>query len=497
MKTPKIFHHYLIAIFPILFLFVHNRGWFNGYQEIAYLLALASGSAALLHLLFTFILKDQKKSALLVSLIAVLFFTYGHLYETAYAHAWSFFPVSRHPYLLATYGLLFLVGAYIILRTQKNFENITSFLNITGLVLVLFSFGNLLTYSAPETISATPPKPQKEILVSTSDEQPDIYYIILDSYQGASELRDYYGFDNTPFLSSLEERGFHIVEKSLSNYGGTTLSLPSSLNMDYLHSYWKDRETPVTIEELTPATRNNAVLQFLDSKNYTTTHIGHWNLPTFRNEFADISYEVGRFGDAFTQLVVRTTILSPFMQSVFSTNIHHEVLEAFSILEGTTKIPSPKFVFAHIISPHSDYVFGPNGEERVHRYDLPPDEYKTWAKGAYLDQLQFVNTRTLEVLDTILANNADPIIVIQSDHGNGDTVKTNYRNLTAIRASNHKEIGIYDTVTPVNIFRLIFNAYFDEDYEILPDRAYELPGSDNNGYDIGHPIDITDQVKFE
>jgi hypothetical protein len=34
---------------------------------------------------------------------------------------------------------------------------------------------------------------------------------------------------------------------------------------------------------------------------------------------------------------------------------------------------------------------------------------------------------------------------------------------------------LYETISPVNTFRVIFNAYFGTDYEILPDISYYSP----------------------
>src|ERR1035437_726347 len=70
-------------------------------------------------------------------------------------------------------------------------------------------------------------------------EKPDVYYIILDMYTRADILRQVHKYDNSPFIQQLTAKGFYVGSCSQSNYGITTLSLSSSLNMDYLESFSK------------------------------------------------------------------------------------------------------------------------------------------------------------------------------------------------------------------------------------------------------------------
>ena len=50
---------------------------------------------------------------------------------------------------------------------------------------------------------------------------PDVYYVILDGYTRGDVLGEVYRFDNEPFLSALEERGFVVARESYSNYPAT------------------------------------------------------------------------------------------------------------------------------------------------------------------------------------------------------------------------------------------------------------------------------------
>jgi hypothetical protein len=51
---------------------------------------------------------------------------------------------------------------------------------------------------------------------------------------------------------------------------------------------------------------------------------------------------------------------------------------------------------------------------------------------------------------------------------------------------------LYEEITPVNTFRLIFNAYLGTDLELLEDRSYYSTWA--------HPyrfVDVTDEVRAE
>lgn len=52
--------------------------------------------------------------------------------------------------------------------------------------------------------------------------------------------------------------------------------------------------------------------------------------------------------------------------------------------------------------------------------------------------------------------------------------------------------SLYPSITPVNSFRLVFNLYFDADYELLPDKSY-APYKDYN-YKF---FEVTDEVQYD
>ena len=64
----------------------------------------------------------------------------------------------------------------------------------------------------------------------------DIYFIVLDGYGRADILANIYQYNNQPFINKLKVRGFYVAEDSYANYNQTRLSIPSSLNMEYMQN---------------------------------------------------------------------------------------------------------------------------------------------------------------------------------------------------------------------------------------------------------------------
>lgn len=499
MKQPLILYPFYLAAFPVLFLFVHNRGAVDDYSEGVVMLLAAVGGTAVLLFSLRALLKDTQKAGLITALFVVLFFFYGHVYEAAYSYAIDLFPFTRHRYLLPAFGLFFALAVYGVTKMRAHIVALPRILNTATLVLVLIPLLQLGAHELQLSITTAPP--QANINVPSQEEQeaagfPDIYYIILDTYARSDVLQNEYGYDNSEFVDYLREKGFYIAEESLSNYGGTNLSLPSSLNAEYLHTLFEGAEQ-VSFEDLVTMTRNNHVMRFLDSKGYTTVHFGHYHIPTEYNEYADINFEVGRYGSAFSQLVLRTTILAPFLQSSFETALRYDILELFEILGKLPERDGPKFVFAHVLSPHHPYIFGPDGEEVMYTpFELRDKET---LKKAYTEQLAFVNRKIREAVDAILEQSErPPVIVIQADHGPGEFSRSvSFGILNAYYLPGYPRTALYPSITPVNSFRVIFNAYFDTDYALLPDRVYKVEGGEIDGYNMSAPADMTEEVRYK
>ena len=140
--------------------------------------------------------------------------------------------------------------------------------------------------------------------------------------------------------------------------------------------------------------------------------------------------------------------------------------------------------------PHPPWIFGPNGEEITPGNPLlitDNPEYREdgWEpRQQYIQQLQFANKKTTQIVDQILEDDPFSIIIIQGDHGTAwelndwenPSEKDMYQRLRNFDAiyfpDSDKRTQLKDDRTLVNTFRTIFNAYFGSNYEIFENKMY-------------------------
>jgi hypothetical protein len=152
------------------------------------------------------------------------------------------------------------------------------------------------------------------------------------------------------------------------------------------------------------------------------------------------------------------------------------ILAQFDQLEEIPQIPGPKFVFAHVVSPHQPFVFGPNGDsmiipERINKGQTyyTVDDYTR----GYRNQVIFISNQVLETVTKILQESPQPpVIIIQGDHGPSHFDKPDRMAILNAYYFPSTSPAFYPGITPVNSFRLFFNTYMYANLDLLPDVSY-------------------------
>ena len=152
-------------------------------------------------------------------------------------------------------------------------------------------------------------------------------------------------------------------------------------------------------------------------------------------------------------------------------------------------VPEPFFLFAHILSPHPPYIYESNCSIRGEfLLKLDPSISLTRSdrdlQERYVEQLACVNTLMQQAVEEILRTDPTALIVIQGDHGLGklesrfaeeDQVRSRYGILNAFRLSKACEPYVYDSITSVNTFRLVFACLNHSLPQFVPDRMFGYP----------------------
>jgi hypothetical protein len=106
--------------------------------------------------------------------------------------------------------------------------------------------------------------------------------------------------------------------------------------------------------------------------------------------------------------------------------------------------------------------------------------------------VHYLNSLVMEVIDEILQNStSEPIIFLQADHGSKVYKEAQPApeiqcrlNLPILNAyyfpEDDAQRRLYQTISPVNSFRILLNEYFDEELELLHDESYVLDDDHGN-----------------
>lgn len=480
---------FLYGIFPILFLFTHNI------SELKYeMLWLPLFTVIFIILVFTVILsifvKDYHKSGLILSLFFLLFLSYGNFKELLSGGWLADIGIIKDKYLYPLGILFFGLASYFVMRSG-DLKAVYGFFKTVGCVLITYSLVSIgfSAYSNRQSdVGFWDSVDQTES--GQNQNLPDIYYIIPDTYARADVLKELYDYDNSEFINFLKGKGFSVLSNNKSNYQNTMISIPSTLNMDYL-----DNLLPETIndDDFKNMVQNSRVQQFLKGRGYKIIYFDSGYGITSYNKYADLKFNSSYIND-FSRQIIETSLLKYFVvkRNLFGFSIKNE--ERKRILYSIDKLKEipemevggPKFVFLHINSPHTPFLFDRNGGE------VDVDWYSVTSSKEYndlwLDQLIFISRQLSSAVEEILAKSkTEPIIVIQSDHGlevmafglpeeyfQSDTfTRARIKNFSAFYLPGNKKKILPNDLTNVNTFRFIFKNYFNADLNLLENKIYK------------------------
>lgn len=470
--------------------------------------------AGIVLLLFFRMLGFGFVKASLVATSVLMYFVYGNaiylVFQRILEINMSFLVFNSLVFILVC------LVVFLLRRSKSDFQLTVQLLTAVFLVGSVISVAKIALYSS-ERIGEVNTSQMTKIIdvkeLTPTVEMRNIFYIILDRYADQRTLSEIYGFDNSEFTDMLSMNGFFVASNSGSNYPFTAQSLSSSLNMAY-HFVPENKEA-INGNDLVPfyrLIRNNLVTSVLKQLGYTYVHLGSWWMPSETSPLADENFQttnLSRINLSFLHRSVIKPLLYVFNSASARDSIDPDqcdrVPQKLQRIKDLSSTDKPTFVFAHFLLPHDPFVFDKNG-----RCKRAEETNSLSIRENYLDHLQYSNLLVKQIVESLLNQpGPKPIIIIQADEGpypiryrknedsfqwrtaSSEEIQQKMRILNAYYFPDVETDIFYESITPVNSFRLLFNSYFEANLDLLPDQNFAFPNN-NNKYDF---FQVTDIVK--
>jgi hypothetical protein len=503
-KIGPFIYPIFLAIYPVLFLFARNRAQTRP-TALGWPILAAVGFTVLIWATARLWLRNKDGASLATAAILVAFFGYGQIFMVVYA--WTVNIVSgpadaadparyerQLQWLLGAVMLFMLSVVLYAIRHSKEISLVTWSRGLTAFATTLLTLATgtaFLPGVRNEDVPTAKSAPIKSLRpTSRLGYAPDIYEIVLDGYARKDVLARHYRFDNRTFLNALSEQGFDVLGRSRSNFNWTFLSLASMLNMRYVDDLGRDPgPDSVDRERAFGMLRDSEVARFLRQRGYTTIHLASTWAGTLENRSADLEIPCTDrwFQDNFYRSLAESSLLRLWRSRV-TMDLASCHLAQMGVLANIAYRPGPKFVFAHFVPPHHPYLFDQNGKILVRATVADQFDFnrRLWAlRDAYRDQLIYMNRRIERIVREIAARSGHPpIIIVHSDHGpelidsrgqvDKDNINARFATLLAIRTPGAHDL-LPEDVTLVNVYRLLFNHYFDAGLRLLDAKYYYSP----------------------
>jgi hypothetical protein len=174
---------------------------------------------------------------------------------------------------------------------------------------------------------------------------------------------------------------------------------------------------------------------------------------------------------SFLRFIVDTELIPGFdqdrLEEAEQWEHYYQTHYILSELGKIPDIPGPKFVYAHIMVPHSPFIFAPDGS---YRYITDPID-------GYRSNVEFIDNQLPSILQTIIEkSDPAPIIIVMGDHGPSTrrtiTKEMRMATLNAYLVNDAAKAQLYPSITPINGLRIILNSQYGGSFEMLDDVGY-------------------------
>jgi hypothetical protein len=499
-------HPLLVAAYPVLFLWSLNLDEVPAGDAIPPLVVIVLG-AAVATLVVAIVVGDRARAALVVTPIVLGMLMYGRVIDLVSA-----------PALVHRLGWAALVGLGALGAWRLKGSRLLSVdraLTVLAAVFVAITLVSIVPYEVGAATAAAPPDVTggRQLATQTTAPKRDVYWLIFDRYPSDRAIELQFGIKNdlTPWL---RDHGFQVLDDSHANYLTTSLSISTTLNMRHLDDLVAGTTGTASFNDrVYGSLQNSLVVQQFKALGYHYDHLGSWWNPTRTDKGADANYNAAGASDFSSVLLEKSAAplalrALGISEQTFSKNFQHGRYE-LQTLPRLRDEPGPKFVWAHVLLPHPQYVFDTDGSFIPAARSRELGEKEAWRR-----QLEYTNSQLESILGGLLALPADrqPIIILQADEGHRfnvsptdegedmgsfdwrsatpEQLEIKFGILNAWYVPGGQDLRLDPKMTSINTFPVLFDRYFGLDYPMLPERIRA-----SLGYVARNVlIDITDRL---
>lgn len=477
-------HTVLLPVYFIFGIYVRFAGLLNT-TEVLWAFVKVAAATLLLFIILAFVCKNKIKAAILTTVAGIFYLFFGDIKNALGNISFTSF-ISSYRFLLPLLLILSVITCIKVIRGKSN-ATANLFLNLLFFIYIISDSISLFTKNRKGDVSDL----VFDNKLANATTTPDIYYILMDSYPSSAYQREVLGADHNSLDTILTAKGFWVQPHPRSNYNSTAFSMSSSFNMDYINWLGGTTAKPHHFNRATNTIYNSVVINWLRQRNYALINLSVFDLPDHP------ALEKERFLTATTTgLVFYNTLwqrlksdllpsLFPsYLQQLIATHQKEQksVLEKFraynkQVVDSLYRLSTtnqPKFVYAHLEMPHFPYFYDSLGkaypDEQVYSATMITD------KNRFRNYIGYTNHVIGQLLDQLLLQTGEnAIIILQSDHGINDVPGSKrvdvFRNYSAYYFPGKDYYLLYDGMSNVNTFRVVFNKYFGQRLPLLRDSS--------------------------
>lgn len=485
-------HSLLLVMFFLLHNNNENYGLIPPVITLRYAALYLTICVALL-LISWVVLRDWKKALLFTTPVLAVYFFFGAFHDTLKTGSLPAF-FSSYKFLLPLIAVFILALFFIIRKMDSRLlSRLHIFSQCVLLVITLPEIILLVANSVGKAELAHDFGDTKKTLTSSYNpcdtcSKPDIYLIVFDAYTNSNCLREEFNFDNSETDSFLLKKGFYIATKSNSNYALSPLSLSSAFNLNYLRpDLINEKVTGKFIVQSLNTLEKSELPEIMRQQGYQVKNFSVFNLDgypvgnsEYHTHFRKKLVNLQTLGGRVEKDILWNLAFLQSKQTAKNKELSHlanererTILRNLKQLEQEIdrKTDTARFVYTHLMLPHEPYFFDDKGQLN------PPEIVYRVDPGLYIKQLVYTNTILKDLVNKLLSDTTRPkIIIIAGDHGyreydDASKMPKIFANLTACYFPGKDYSRLYDSISPVNLFRVVLNQHFRQDYPLLPDSS--------------------------